>query len=85
MSPTFLLRRLADQVTIPGRARVCAFVCVCVCVETINVRIQMMMMIVIIIIIIIITAIGLLAGGSGYFTCIQNMKLVTNKFKSGAT
>jgi len=23
------------------------------------------------------------SGGSGYFTCIQNMKLVTNKFKSG--
>ena len=22
-------------------------------------------------------------GGSGYFTCIQNMKLVPNKFKSG--
>jgi len=22
-------------------------------------------------------------GGSGYFTCIQIMKLVTNKFKSG--
>ena len=22
-------------------------------------------------------------GGSGYFTCIKNMKLVTNKFKSG--
>ena len=22
-------------------------------------------------------------GGSGYFTCIQNMKFVTNKFKSG--
>jgi len=22
-------------------------------------------------------------SGSGYFTCIQNMKLVTNKFKSG--
>ena len=22
-------------------------------------------------------------GGSGYFACIQNMKLVTNKFKSG--
>ena len=21
-------------------------------------------------------------GGSGYFTCVQNMKLVTNKFKS---
>ena len=27
--------------------------------------------------------IGLSPGGSGYFTCIQNMKLVTNKFKSG--
>ena len=29
------------------------------------------------------TAIGLSPGGSGYFTCIQNMKLVTNKFKLG--
>ena len=29
------------------------------------------------------TAIGLLLGGSGYFTCIQNIKLVTNKFNSG--
>ena len=27
------------------------------------------------------TAIGLSPCGSGYFTCIQNMKLVTNKFK----
>ena len=49
-----------------------------------------LLIIIIIIIIIIIllllllfTAIGLSAGGSGYFTCIQNMKLVTNKFKSG--
>ena len=25
----------------------------------------------------------LLPGGSGYFTCKQNMKLVTAKFKSG--
>ena len=25
---------------------------------------------------------GLLRGGSGYFTYIQNMKLVTTKFKS---
>ena len=39
--------------------------------------------IIIIIIIIIIPAIGLSPGGSGYFTCKQNMKLVTNKFKSG--
>jgi len=29
------------------------------------------------------TAIGLSAGGSGYFTCKQNMKLVTTRFKSG--
>jgi len=29
------------------------------------------------------TAIGLSPGGSGYFTCIENTKLVTNKFKSG--
>ena len=29
------------------------------------------------------TEIGLSPGGSDYFTCIQNMKLVTNKFKSG--
>jgi len=29
------------------------------------------------------TAIVLLPGGSGYFTCEQNMKFVTTKFKSG--
>ena len=29
------------------------------------------------------TAIGLLPGVSGYFTCKQNMKSVTTKFKSG--
>jgi len=29
------------------------------------------------------TGIGLSPDGSGYFTCIQNMKLVTSKFKSG--
>ena len=40
-------------------------------------------LIIIIIIIIIITAIGLSPGGSGYFAWIQNMKLFTNKFKSG--
>ena len=36
-----------------------------------------------IIIIYLFTAIGLLPDGSGYFTCKQNLKLVTNKFKSG--
>jgi len=35
------------------------------------------------IIIYLLTAIGLSPGGSGYFTYIQNMKSVTNKFKSG--
>jgi len=29
------------------------------------------------------TAIGLLPGGSGHFTCKQNMKLVTTRFKPG--
>jgi len=29
------------------------------------------------------TAIGFSPGGSGYFTCVQNMKLATTKFKSG--
>ena len=29
------------------------------------------------------TTIGLSPGGSGYFTCKQNMKLVTTEFKSG--
>ena len=43
----------------------------------------MMIMIMIIIIILLLTAIGLSPGGRGYFTCIQNLKLVTNKFKSG--
>ena len=37
----------------------------------------------IIIIFFFITAFVLSPSGSGYFTCIQNMKLVTNKFKSG--
>ena len=35
------------------------------------------------IIIYLFTAILLSPGGSGYFTCKQNTKLVTNKFKSG--
>ena len=39
--------------------------------------------IIIIIIINLFTAIGLLPGGSGYFTCKQNMKLVTTRCKSG--
>ena len=38
---------------------------------------------ILIIIIYLFTAIGLTPGGSGYFTCKQNMKSVTTKFKSG--
>jgi len=37
----------------------------------------------VIIIVIIIIIIGLSPGGSVYFTCKQNMKLVANKFKLG--
>jgi len=37
----------------------------------------------IIIIIYLLTAIGLSPGGSGYFTCKQNVKSVTTEFKSG--
>ena len=30
------------------------------------------------------TAVWLSPGGSGYFTCVKNMKLVTNRCKPGA-
>ena len=46
-------------------------------------RLFLRSIIIIIIIIIIFTAFGLLPGGSGYFACKQNKKLVTTKFKSG--
>ena len=36
----------------------------------------------ILLLLLLLTATGLSPGGSGYFTCIQNMKLVTTKFKS---
>ena len=42
-----------------------------------------MLIIIIIIIIIYLIANELSPGGSDYFTCIQNVKLVTNKIKSG--
>ena len=37
----------------------------------------------ILLVVVVVTEIGLSSGGSGYFTCIQNIKLVTTKFKSG--
>ena len=40
-------------------------------------------MVMMILLLLLLTADGLSPGGSGYFTCIQNMKLVTNKFNSG--
>ena len=38
---------------------------------------------VILLLLLLLTAVGLSHVGSGYFTCIQNMKLVTTKCKSG--
>jgi hypothetical protein len=52
--------------------------CVCICVWKTELRLNNS-----IIIIYLFTAIGLSPGGSGYFTCKQNMKLVTARFKSG--
>jgi len=46
-------------------------------------KIIIIIIIIIIILLLLFTAIGLLPGCSGYFTCIQNTKLVTTKFKSG--
>ena len=43
----------------------------------------MIIILLLLLLLLLLTAIGLSPGGSGYFTCIQNMKLVTNKFKSG--
>jgi len=37
--------------------------------------------IIIILLLLLLTAIGLSPGGSVYFTCIQNMKLVTTEFQ----
>jgi len=48
----------------------------------VNNIIIIIIIITIIIIICLFTAIGLSPGGSDYFTCKQNMKSVTTKFKS---
>jgi len=37
----------------------------------------------ILLLLLLLTGTRLSLGGSGYFTCLQNMKLVTTKFKSG--
>ena len=43
----------------------------------------LLLLVVVVVVVVVLTAIGLSPGGCSYFTCIQNMKLVTNKFKSG--
>ena len=48
-----------------------------------NFDISFIIIIIIIIITYLLTAVGLLPGGSGWFTCIRNMKLVTTNLKSG--
>ena len=55
----------------------------CVSVKHINFCSRQHVSTLIITIIYLFTAIGLLPGGSGYFTRKQNMKLVTTKFQSG--
>jgi len=50
----------------------------------VNVKIYFIIIIIILLLLLLLlTAIGLSPGGSGYFTCIQIMKLVTNIFNSG--
>ena len=44
---------------------------------------QVLLLLLLLIVVVVLSAICLSPGGSCYFTCIQNMKLVTNKFKSG--
>jgi len=39
--------------------------------------------ILLLLLLLLLTAIWLLPGGSGYFTCKQNMKSITTEFKSG--
>ena len=46
-------------------------------------NINHIIIIIILLLLNLLTAIGLSPGGSGYFTCKQNMKLVTTRFKSG--
>jgi len=40
-------------------------------------------LIVLLLLLFLFTAVGFLPGGSGYFTCKQNMKSVSTEFKSG--
>ena len=42
-----------------------------------------MFQVLLLLLLLLLTAVGLSPGGSDYFTCKQNMKLVTTRFKSG--
>jgi len=52
-------------------------------ISMIMILLLLLLLLAVVVIVVVLTAIGLSPGGSGYFTCIQNMKLVTNTFKSG--
>ena len=41
--------------------------------------VQNCILLLLLLLLLLLTAIGFLPGGSGYFTCIQNLKLVTTK------
>jgi len=53
------------------------------CNRQINKIIIIIIIILLLLLLLLLTAIGLSPGGSWYFTCKQNMKLVTTGFKSG--
>jgi hypothetical protein len=44
---------------------------------------MIIIIIIILLLLLLLTAIELIPGGSGYFICIQNMTLISTKFKSG--
>ena len=46
-------------------------------------QLLLLLLLILLLLFILFTEIGFSPGGNGYFTCIQNMKLVTTKFKSG--
>jgi hypothetical protein len=49
----------------------------------VNSYVIIIIIIIILLLLLLLTAIGFIPGGSGYFTYIQNMRLVATTFKSG--
>jgi len=52
-------------------------------ISMIMILLLLLLLLLLAVIVVVLTATGLSPSGGGYFTCIQNMKLVTNTFKSG--